>query len=210
MKYAKQLHSALLPYYKDYKEKFDKLEDLKKPITHTKEGWKELSALEKEEEAVTREIARKKAEIACKEARAALDDAVHKMPDTMRQKFIEEIEGGFALDPAAVDDKVLTLINSPACKPFDMVTMYRTAKDNTNKRLIAAKLEEYLANNRRNMHRTDIEAAAVIVAESHHMNADACLKDFDAVVTAYSTFNRSGSILDALPRWAADCGLDMD
>lgn len=207
MKYAKIIHKEMLPYFKDYKEASDELKAAEQPL-YFKSG-EALSESEKKYREYQHAAELEKAKQKHKEAKNNLFEASQKVPAELRAKFAAEIEADFAFKPEDVDDKVVTLLNSTACRPFDLVTMYRATRSTTNKRLIAAKLQEYTDAHRKEMSPVDIEASAVVLAEVRSHSADIQLQNFDSVVNAYNQFIGSDTVCRAYPQWAESVGLEM-
>lgn len=208
MKYAKNLHSALLPYYNAYKKAKDELKAAEAPV-YLKHG-ETLTEHEKKLRDCQREIETERAKEAHKAAKEALVKAIDTIPAELRAKYSAEIEGEFAFNADDVDEKIIALLNSPAIRVFDMVTLYRSTRSMTNKRLIAAKLHEYTDANRKQMSPVDVEAAAVVLAEVNAHNPHTQLANFEAVNDAYTQFMRNDAIVKALPIWAQGVGLEME
>lgn len=210
MKYAKQLHKALLPYFHAYRKAKEYYAEVSKPTYHLQ--GENLDAVDRKYREACRERDIKKAEQEMKIAKEQLQVAIVSISTNMREKFEHEITGDFAFNPADVDEKVVALLNSNTCRPFDLITMYRTATNMTNKRLIAAKLNEYTQQNRKEMTPIDIEGSVAILSEVNSHNPETQLKAFNMVSDSYIMFARGSNdtICKALPAWAESVGLGME
>ena len=208
MKYAKKLHAALLPYFNVFKKADEDLKAAETPA-YIKHG-ETLTETEKKIRDCQREIETEKAKEAYKAAKEEFAKAINTIPAELRAKYSNEIEGEFAFNAADVDDKLITLLNSTACRPIDFITLYRSTGNMTNKRLIAEKLHDYTDKHRKEMSPMDIEASVAILAEVNTHNPQSQLASFEAVNNAYTQFMQSDTIVRTLPIWAQSVGLEME